>query len=283
MREFLEKLLEKVGYLIGFFKFIWMILGLIMFASIDFSRCTMLVKNFSSIYFETFLYFTVRFILLLLTLANHKLEKKNSNLDMKKKMTEMANLEVLTDEEKKELEEQNKINKEIRDKITFFVCASWAISLSLAYKDDSTCKNLVVFNSGFSYVHWLQIDGFSTIFILSLALKNLFFCKCWSNLNCFSLKYSFLAILALLKVGWIVFGLVYYLYIPFDGCTILFKNLSAIFYLTFIYISMSLVLLNLERKKKQVIRGKEEKEDENWGCWTKFCGLIAYVSGFETF
>ena len=105
MREFLEKLLEKIGYLIGVFKFIWMILGLIMFASVDFSRCTMLVKNFSSIYFETFLYFTVRFILLLLTLANHKLEKKNSNLDMKKKMTEMANLEVLTDEEKKELEE----------------------------------------------------------------------------------------------------------------------------------------------------------------------------------
>ena len=81
-----------------------------------------------------------------------------------------------------------------------------------------------------------------------------------------------------------MFGLVYYLYIPFDGCTILFKNLSALFYLTFIYISMSLVLLNLERKKKQVIRGKiSYEEDEHSGCWTKFCGLIAYISGFQTF
>ena len=85
IRELLQKILEVIGFLIGLFKYIWMIFGLVIFLSIDYAKCTMILKTYSTIYFETFLYFTVRSLALLLNYAGHHFEKKIYERDLKNK------------------------------------------------------------------------------------------------------------------------------------------------------------------------------------------------------
>ena len=75
-RERLQKILECIGFLMGLFKYLWMIFGLVIFLSIAYSQCTMILLTYSIIYFKTFLSFTVRSLNLLLKYARHHIDKK---------------------------------------------------------------------------------------------------------------------------------------------------------------------------------------------------------------
>ena len=50
------------------------------------------------------------------------------------------------------------------------------------------------------------------------------------------------------------FGLVFFLDLSFDKCTVHFKNYSAFFYLAYIYILMCMVVVNFDKIKKRILR-----------------------------
>ena len=132
----------------------------------------------------------------------------------------------------------------IRDSIY----ASWLVSLALAYKDEgSICMNEAIFASfTFSYKTWLIIDGFTTLGILvAMVIRNLIWCKDVIKMDCICFSYGLIAMFTLFKVGWILIGLMMYLTLVFEQCTPLLKSFGTVYYLTFLYFFVSVIVLNL--------------------------------------
>lgn len=57
-------------------KFGWIILGLLIFLKLDFTTCSMLLKNFGTAYYLAFLYFLIRFAIFMLKMRKRGIEKE---------------------------------------------------------------------------------------------------------------------------------------------------------------------------------------------------------------
>ena len=169
----------------------------------------------------------------------------------------------------------------------FFVCASWMVSLVLAYKDYSVCAQIEVFsNLNFTYQTWLWVDGSTTLAILVImTFKYLIWCRSCVLLNCFPLSYSLITILTIFKLIWIFLGLAMFLGLQFHLCNDLLLNYGNAYYLTFLYFVFYVILRTLEKKKIETRFGKTEEEEEQTCCysWLKFCAASAHMFGYDSY